>query len=296
MGYLFLGISLLAGATKGYCGKKTSGYVESTSGAMMANLIRMILCIFIGLALIIVQNDQKMLIPNRTLLLISAVSGIETSVFVVSWLLSVRKGAYMMMDVFLMLGVIVPVCGGNIAFGENIRITQWIGIAVLVVAAFIMCSYNNSIKEKMTLSGFLLLLLCGAANGITDFMQKLFVKQLPQTSASIFNFYTYVFSAIFLLICFLYCRRNEKNAEDAKQIKKIAGYISIMSICLFANSLFKTRAAAYLDSVQLYPLSQGLALTISTMMSAVFFHEKLTIKCIIGVVIAFAGLIIINVL
>ena len=296
MGYLFLGISLLAGATKGYCGKKTSGYVESTSGAMMANLIRMILCIFIGLALIIVQNDQKMLIPNRTLLLISAVSGIGTSVFVVSWLLSVRKGAYMMMDVFLMLGVIVPVCGGNIAFGENIRITQWIGIAVLVVAAFIMCSYNNSIKEKMTLSGFLLLLLCGAANGITDFMQKLFVKQLPQTSASIFNFYTYVFSAIFLLICFLYCRRNEKNAEDAKQIKKIAGYISIMSICLFANSLFKTRAAAYLDSVQLYPLSQGLALTISTMMSAVFFHEKLTIKCIIGVVIAFAGLIIINVL
>lgn len=296
MGYLFLGISILAGATKGYCGKKTSGYVESTSGAMMANLIRMILCIFIGLALIIVQNDQKMLIPNRSLLLISAVSGIGTSVFVVSWLLSVRKGAYMMMDVFLMLGVIVPVCGGNFAFGEEIRITQWIGIAVLVVAAFIMCSYNNSIKEKMTLAGFLLLILCGVSNGITDFMQKLFVKQLPQTSASIFNFYTYVFSAIFLLICFLYFRRNEKNAEDAKQIKKITGYIAIMSICLFANSFFKTRAAAYLDSVQLYPLSQGLALTISTMMSAVFFHEKLTLKCILGVVIAFAGLIIINVL
>ena len=69
-----------------------------------------------------------------------------------------------------------------------------------------------------------------------------------------------------------------------------------MSICLFANSYFKTKAAGFLDSAQLYPLNQGMALMLSSAMSAVLFHERLTVKCILGLVISFAGLIIINVL
>ena len=37
---------------------------------------------------------------------ISAFSGVTTSVFVVCWLISVEKGAYMMLDVFLMSAVL----------------------------------------------------------------------------------------------------------------------------------------------------------------------------------------------
>ena len=36
MGYLFLMIALLAGATKGYCGKKTSGYTDNFGDAVLA--------------------------------------------------------------------------------------------------------------------------------------------------------------------------------------------------------------------------------------------------------------------
>lgn len=79
-------------------------------------------------------------------------------------------------------------------------------------------------------------------------------------------------------------------------VKKMLGYIVVMSICLYANSFFKTKAAVYLDSVQLYPLNQGLALTLSTVMAAVLFHEKLTWKCITGLLLAFCGLIVINML
>ena len=34
MGYLFLAIALFAGATKGYCGKMTSGYVNEYKDAI----------------------------------------------------------------------------------------------------------------------------------------------------------------------------------------------------------------------------------------------------------------------
>ncbi len=298
MGYLFLGISLLAGVIKGYCGKRTSGYVESYSGSMFTNLIRMMFCVVIGAVMMITDGSFGSLVPDGRLVVISVISGISTSVFLVCWLVSIKKSAYMMLNVFLMLSVLVPICGGYILFDEKIRFVQWIGILILVVAAYILCSYNNSIKGKMSLSAFVVLLLCGIASGVTDFMQKMFVKQLPQTPISIFNFYTYLFSAIVLLVFLIFFRNEEKKRITAEfcNIRKMIGYIAVMAVCLFVNSFFKTKAAVYLDSVQLYPLSQGGGLILSALMAAMVFHEKLTWKCIGGLALAFSGLVVLNML
>ena len=83
---------------------------------------------------------------------------------------------------------------------------------------------------------------------------------------------------------------------DGQKVKKIFGFILIMAICLFANSFFKTLASGYLDAVLLYPLNQGCALILSAVMASTFFKEKLTGKAILGILIAFAGLLVINLL
>lgn len=295
MGYVFLVLALLAGATKGYCGKKTSGFVSGFRDSMLANMIRMLLCIAIGMVLILAGGHGLMLKPSGKLLLISALSGVSTTVFVVTWLVSVKKSAYMMLDVFLMLGVLVPLVFGQLFLNEQVKLTQWLGLGVLLVAAYIMCSYNNSIKEKITFSSFLLLMLCGFANGITDFSQKLFVNQMPNVPASVFNFYTYVFSAISLAVAF-FLTKGKEESKGKSDLKKIVGYILVMAICLFGNSYFKTLAAERLDSVLLYPLNQGASLILSSVMSVVLFREKMTVKGIVGIATAFLGLLIINVL
>lgn len=296
LGYLFLLIALLAGATKGYCGKRTSGYVSEYKDALFANFIRMAFCIVIGLIMICVQGELSNLAVEPKILLITLLSGITTSIFVVSWLLSVRRGAYMMLDVFLMMGVIIPLLLSRLFFSEEIRINQWIGLAVLLVAVIIMCSYNNQIKEKMSITSLLLLILCGVANGLTDFSQKLFIKN--SDSVAVFNFYTYVFSALVLLVFYLLAKsKNNASSSSAGEImRKVGGYILVMSICLFAYSFFKTLAAGILPSAELYPLSQGAGLILSSFMSMLFFKEKLTPRCIIGLVLAFVALLIINLL
>lgn len=296
LGYLFLLIALLAGATKGYCGKRTSGYVSEYKDALFANFIRMAFCIVIGLIMICVQGELSNLAVEPKILLITLLSGITTSIFVVSWLLSVRRGAYMMLDVFLMMGVIIPLLLSRLFFSEEIRINQWIGLAVLLVAVIIMFSYNNQIKEKMSITSLLLLILCGVANGLTDFSQKLFIKN--SDSVAVFNFYTYVFSALVLLVFYLLAKsKNNASSSSAGEImRKVGGYILVMSICLFAYSFFKTLAAGILPSAELYPLSQGAGLILSSFMSMLFFKEKLTPRCIIGLVLAFVALLIINLL
>ena len=72
LGYLFLALALLAGVVKGYCGKKTSGYTNRFHEAVLANVIRMILCAVIGLVLIVITEGLGILNQPRDMLLISA--------------------------------------------------------------------------------------------------------------------------------------------------------------------------------------------------------------------------------
>lgn len=296
MGYLFLALALLAGSTKGYCGKKTSGFVREYKDAMFTNFVRMVLCILISFLLLALSGRLSLLAVDLNVVLITLLSGVTTSVFVVAWLLAVRRGAYMMLDVFLMLGVIVPLLLSEFLFDEKIRLNQWAGLLVLLVAVVIMCSYNNQIKEKMSLKSLGLLVLCGIANGLTDFSQKLYVKTVADSSAAVFNFYTYIFSALVLLVFYLGAKVTDKTGSSSETdvLRRVGGYVAVMSVCLFLNSYFKTMAAGILPSAILYPLSQGASLILSSFMSLLFFKEKLTAKCITGIALSFAGLLIIN--
>lgn len=302
MGYIFCILALFMGVIKGYCGKKTSGTISTFADTMLFNAVRMLICIPIGLLFVIgYTSSLSALIIDEKTLLISMVAGVATSVFVVTWIAAVRTGAYMMVDVFLTLGVVVPVLACRVFFAEAVRLNQIVGILLLVVAAYIMCTYNNAIgKAKLTPGSLLLLTICGIANGITSFSQKWF-RYESTADVSVYNFYTYVFSAVLLFLCWTVVHEKTapatKTTRDRKAvIKKLALYVVVMSLCLFLHSFFSTMAAGYLTSSQLYPLMQGGALVLSMIMCALCFGEKITGRCVLGICVAFAALLCINLL
>lgn len=299
MGYLFIILALLCGITKGFCGKKTSGVIQALPHAMLFNAVRMLLCIPIGLLFVCFYTGTlTSLAVDGITLLISAVTGIATSVFVVTWLIAVRTGAYMMVDVFPTLGVIIPVIACRFFFDEPVRWNHLTGILLLVAAAYIMCTYNKTIgKAALTPASFLLLFLCGISNGLTSFSQKWF-QYVSSADAAVYNFYTYVFSSVTLLLCwlFLHSRQKEKTDVPAVDIRKLSVYVVIMSFCIFLHSFFSTMAAGYLSSSQLYPLMQGGALVLSMLMSSICFGEKITLRCLCGICVTFTALLCINLL
>ena len=300
MGYLFIILALSCGITKGFCGKKTSGMIAAFPDAMLFNAVRMLLCIPIGLLFVwLYTGTLSSLAIDSSTLLISLVNGISTSAFVVTWLVAVRTGAYMMVDVFPTLGVIIPVIACRIFFGESVKWNQLAGILLLVIAAYIMCTYNKTIgKASLTPASLLLLTVCGISNGVTSFSQKWF-QYAGGSDAAVFNFYTYIFSALTLLICWfiVHSRQTEKSsAVSGGNIRKLAVYVVIMSLCIFLHSFFSTMAAGHLSSSQLYPLMQGGALVLSMLMSAICFGEKITLRCLLGIGVTFAALLCINLL
>ena len=296
MGYLFSSFALLSGAIKGFCGKKLGNLTKTLQSAVFFNTVRMLICICFGFVLVLFSGELKFISFAPDLILISILSGFSTSLFVISWLMIIQKSAYMLVDVFLTLGTIVPMCFCRFLFSETISPRQWIGYFILLAASLIMCSYNNSINMKLTISGIILLIFCGMANGFADLSQKIFVKNCPQTPTSVFNLYTYVVAAIVLgAFLIISCLRKGRMPDVPKEnTKKGLHFIVIMAIALFLNSYFKTQAATYLDSAKLYPFNQGASLIISTLMSAIFFKEKITLKCILGIILAFVALMTIN--
>ena len=143
-------LAVLAGATKGYCGKKTSSAAEHVHDAVYISAVRFGLCALLGGIIALIQSGLCVFAKVNGIWL-ALVSGFAQAMFTTTWLLAVRTGAYVMLDAFLTAGVLIPTLLCRILFHEAILPLQWLGFAILLCAVLVMCSYNNSIKQKLTL-------------------------------------------------------------------------------------------------------------------------------------------------
>ena len=204
----------------------------------------------------------------------------------------------MMVDVFPTMGVILPVILCRVFFGESIRWNHIAGILVLTAAAYVLCTYNSAIgKPRLTFPSLSVLIVCGASYGLSSFSQKWF-RYESRADVSVYNFYVYLSAAALLLLCLLFTRKHGKDGDSAENDgavrRKLLLYVSLMSLCIFLHSVFSTFAAGYLPASGLYPLMQGGALLLSMGMSALCFGEKITARCVLGIVLALGALILTN--
>jgi drug/metabolite transporter (DMT)-like permease len=297
MGYLFLMLSIFSGAVNGYCGKKTSGKMNTFRDATLVNTLRMVFAMVVGLAIIAIGGNIDRIMPTPTLIAITAFTGAMLGLYATLWLVVVKTGAYMMMDVFQTAAVLIPIVLSFFFFGDEIYINQWIGFAILLVAAIVMCSYNNSIKQKITVKSLIVLLIASVTCGLQSFGTRMLKHWASDVPTAVYNFYVYIFAALTLLVCFLFISpaKGEKEPQEKFRVSSILGYLIVMSVSLFANSFFGASATrAGLSPMQQYPLNYGGSLIIASLMASLLFREKLTVKCIAGMVLTFIGLIVIN--
>ena len=299
MGYLFLFIAIFFGAIKGYSGKKSSSAITSIDESLVVSAARMLICIVVGFVIVLVGGDAPTMLSDGNTVWISALSGFSNAIFIATWLAAVMSGAFMMVESFALLGVVVPITLCRILFSEQISLQQIVGILILVVAVYIMCTYNASIKGKIEPKAYVLLALCSVCCGAADFSQKLFVKTVASGSIAVFNFYTYFFAAItlisaYLIVVFINKKKGVPMRSPRNVIRPIWHHVVFMAVCLFLYSYFKTLAAGYLDAALLYPISQGVGVMLSLLLAHLFFDEKINKKCILGMSLAFVAMLLIN--
>ena len=297
MGYIYLAAALFAGIAKGYCGKTVSRDMKGFNDCTFINLMRMLFCAAVGLALALVRTGTGVFELTAASVGIYILAAVSMSMFCVCWMYAYRTEAYMFLSVFTMLSTIVTCLLDGIIYHTPVRLNQWIGMAVLVCAVFIMSIYNKGITGKLTPKGTAILILGASGSSLADFSQKIYVREIGK-SAEVFNFYMYFFGFVLLLAVYIMCIANKSTRETTPILydKKHIGVYFLMAFFLYINSVTKTMAAGFLTSAQIYPVLQGANLILSAVMSHILFKEKINLKGIAGIVTAFAGLMIMNLL
>ena len=292
MGYIFLTIALFAGATKGYMGKKVSGLIVTPRQSYFVNMIRMAICVVISTAILAIQSGINGIVIDKPALIYGLMAGITLSTFTVTWLLAVKYGAYMLISVAQTFGMVVTLVCSLAVFREPISTKQMIGIVILIAAVLIMASYSSILKGKLSLRAIILLVLCGLSNGLHDFSQKLFTS-FSASEVSTLNLLTYAISAAVLGVLFLIPSKTDKF--DAKGLLKTTLVsMLIMSVCLFLNSYLMALSTKHLTATQLYPVSRAGGMIIAALMSRICFKEKITVRCIIGLVLSFIAIMLLK--
>ncbi len=301
LGYLLAALSVLAGVTKAYASKKSSIYISNVSENTFSNVLRMAFCSVIGLAMLLIQG-ASLSIDGGTFA-ISLLSGVSNAVFIITWLAATQRGAYMLLNIFYLLGVLVPLLLCRVLYDEPIRLIQWAGLAVLLLAVWIICSYNKTLGGKLTGANLTILIVCALTGGLADFSQKMFLYHDPNGVNSVFQFYTFLISTVVLVCIYVFTKWKGKAGEgkvsfagERVLFPKIISYVSVMAVCMFACNWLKTAAGEHLTSAQLYPFLQGTNLILLSIMSAVCFGEKITVRSLVGIGLAFVSLLMMNLL
>lgn len=301
LGILFIVISICGGVVKGYCGKSLGTYAHSITDSAMLNFIRMAFCTVISLIVVTLQGNFFHIISVTTAtLIISALSALSTCIFIISWLMAVRGSAYMLVSVFTNLGVVVPISLSAVFFGQTIGLNQILGIVILLLAIWLMLGYSKSVTGAFTVKDFFMLLVCGIANGLSDFfignterlgiwLKTTFSLNDAHIDDTVYSFYMYLFSFI-ILIGYTSFSSVTKHKAQIKIDKKIIIYLIVMAIFLFVNTYFKSLAGRLLTSAQLFSVNTGGSLILSSLMASVMFREKPTLKSVIGIALTFVAL------
>lgn len=289
MGYIFLILSVFTNAAKGYSSKRISNDVQTISENIYVNIIRISICCLVSGAGVLAGAGAPALKPNIAEIAICGISGLAMTVFLMSWIFAIKTGAYMLVSASASASFIVPIFFGVFLLQEQFTAFKALSVLIICAALVFLLRYSTSIKAKLTKMQLLLLAMVLISQGINQSMQKLYTHYVPDKDVIIYNFYTFLFTLLFLLI-FKLMRRSKDN-QHIRMRKPVYVYIAVMALALFGTSYFQSLAAVSIDAIILYPLANALSLVAGSTMACVFFKEKMKRDGVIGIVLTLVALI-----
>lgn len=315
MAYLFVFLSLIFLTVKGFLGKKTSICVGDPGDAFLFSLVRMLLCILIGLVPVAFDNAWSFLALDAGMAAICLLVGVSNAVYLSSWALAVQDNAIVTVDVMLTVGSIIPAVLCFIFFGEEPSVPKMIGFVLVIFATAILSGGKKAVRKKRSLRSIVFPILSAVGEGMVSFSQQLYKQYYSSADSlsgktypmSIYHFYTYVIASAFLIVFFVVYQRMKisrlqragtyERVSCLAPLKKPFVYIAMTAVCMFLAMYFQTDATSTygMSSQVMYPLIKAGSLVLNTFVAQIFFGERVTRRSLLGVGVALFGIVVMNV-
>ena len=178
--------------------------------------------------------------------------------------------------------MIIPTMSG-VLFGEQFSIAKL--VAVLILIGFIYMSFEKSNDGKISKKWILYILLAFLFQGSIGVLQKIHQSSAHRGELNGFLFVAFICS-------FLYSRlRAGKTFSELRFTKKHISIAIVCGICAYAMNILNLKLSGLLPSQLFFPVINGSAIVLSSLISVLLFKEKLSKKQSIGLIGGIASLI-----
>lgn len=171
--------------------------------------------------------------------------------------------------------MIIPTMSGMF-FGETFSLAKLSIVFVLIV--FIYLSVQKSDDTKINKKWFLFCLLAFLFQGTVGALQKIHQSSIHKSEVSGFLFISFICAIVF---CILRNKGFDKTISLSKQTIFIG---LICGGCTFGMNYINLKLSGILPSQLFFPLVNGSAIVLSSIMSVILFKEKLSKRQTIGLV------------
>ncbi len=183
-------------------------------------------------------------------------------------------------------GMLLPCVVGHFLWNEKLTFISIVGI-LLVILSIMLLKDSQSSKESRNRKGVLIGIVVLVTSGGVMIVQKIMGMCFPQAGVDAYNFYSFA-SAFFVLALFSGFRHCKIAVKHV-----LCGVGSAVSLCVI--SLVMTYLASSIPSVILFPVFNGSGILSVTVLSSVLFHETITSRKGLGLIIGLLGLLMINI-
>ncbi len=207
--------------------------------------------------------------------LLGLLFGVVTALSNLFKMLSLSNGPMNITLLVTTSSMIIPTMSG-IFFGEAFSLAKL--CIVLILIGFIYLSVSKRDDTKISKKWFLFCLLAFLFQGTVGVLQKIHQTSVHKTEVSGFLFIAFICAIVF---CFL---RNRGCDQKITLDKKTVFIGLICGGCTFGMNYINLKLSGLLPSQLFFPLVNGSAIVLSSLMSIILFKERLSKRQTIGLV------------
>lgn len=206
-----------------------------------------------------------------------------------------NRGSYSFLMVSSMFGgILVPMFIGVCFLGESLKGLQIVAVVLMLVALVLMNVRTISFKGASK-AYYLWCIALFMSNGLYGAIQNLQAQVMNGAERTEMLTILYACSALTVIIPEVVRGRGKALKEGFKMGKKAAIFLLICCLSATAAANLLLYILTLMDSSVLYTIDSGAVLVVSILYSLVLFKEKPTWEQVIGMAVAVASIVLINI-
>lgn len=211
---------------------------------------------------------------------------------------ALHNGPVSITTLIVNFSLIMPLAYSFIWQKEAVTVFRVLGIVLIVVCMVIFTNPKVTGEEKISKNWIVSALLALLCNGCLSLISKIYAIKTGNVHAEQYLMYCYLFATIFsFIICI--ATNSGKTGDDRLNLRRFftLPMCGIAVLCGFSNSFLNYMVqllATMMDGAIVYPAVQGGGPIITTIISMIFFGEKLPWKKGLAILLGVAAIVLLN--